>query len=136
MNIGITTNVSDLIGRWQGRAAAVPREQRTAAREIAPVVKRESQRVLRVKLYGVPVHFNRTGDLIGKEEAHADGMDVVLSNASAHAAFRRALGTPGGRRIRTPGIVALDWQREAVMNKRGFILQARAAANRRALETR
>lgn len=143
MNISITTNVSDLIGRWQRRSTAIDREQRRASEAIAPVLQRTSQAILRKKIYAVAIPirngkpaWRRTGDLIGKERAKADGVDVVMSNDSDHAEYRLLLGTPYGRQIRSPGVQAVDWQVLAIQERRGFILKVRAAANRRALSGR
>jgi hypothetical protein len=141
MRIGITTNTADLIGRWRARGAAIDREQRRITPEIALVLKRESQRVLRVKIYAVPIPqtrggkpaWRRTGDLIGREDAKADGVDVVMTNDSAHAEARLLLGTPYGRPIRSPGVQQVDWQAEAIKNRRAWILKVRRDAQVRAL---
>jgi hypothetical protein len=143
MNIGISTNVTDILGRWKQRQASIEKEMRAAAREMAPVLQRASENILRKKVYSVAIPmrngkpaWRRTGNLIASEKWSADGVDVIGTNTSDHAEFRLLLGTPYGRQIRSPGVQQIDWHVEAIKEKRGYILQVRAAAMRRAMNKR
>jgi hypothetical protein len=144
MQIGITTNTAELIGKWRARGVAIDREQRRENEKIRLVLNREATRILRIKVYSVPIpagpggkpRWRRTGNLIGNEEAKVEGMDVILYNKSPHAEFRLLLGTPSGRQIRSPGVQQVDWQVEAIKNRRSWILQVRREALNRALKRR
>lgn len=140
---GISTNAGEIAERWRSRARGVEPAQRRAAAIIAPVMEREAQKILRLKVYSVPIptgkdgkkKWRRSGNLIAREIWKANGIEVVGRNDSDHAAYRQSLGR-GGRPIRSPGVQAVDWQGEAVQARRSWMLQIRAQEHRKALRGR
>lgn len=140
---GISHNAGEIVKRMLGRKAGVIRELSTAARELAPALNAESKRILSAKVYSVPVargprsgkpQWKRTGALLNAEKARAEGVDIVLTNNSEHAGPRFRLGTSDGRQIRSPGVQSVQWQTEAIANKRTVILARRRKAVLKALQ--
>lgn len=78
----------------------------------------------------------RTGALKRREMFRTEGPVVYLTNDQRYAAARYTLGTSGGRRIRSPGVLSVQWQRQAVLRNRRQILERRRRAVIRALQVR
>jgi hypothetical protein len=135
------SNAGQIAARMRARQAASQRELRTAARRIAIQMRKATTRVMRSRIYSVPIprtrtglpKWVRTGELLGKEAARADGVRVILSNPTGHAIPRYTLGTPAGRNIVSHGVQSVQWHREAIMQERGYILKERREALLRAL---
>ena len=152
----MTTNVLQVLGRMQARKTAVTSELHGAARKVALELNAEAKRIMNRDIYSVEIPFNsrasaadraefsgtstqrskgkvirkwrRTGNLLRRERSKAVGTDVVLTNDAAYARPRYTLGTPEGRKIRTPSVRSVQWQEEAVAAKRTFILRVRREA--------
>ena len=80
--------------------------------------------------------WTRTGHLKRSELWRVRGPVVTLTNNANYAAARNALGTPGHRQIKSPGVRSVQWQQKAVLRQRAAILRMRKAALWRALTTR
>lgn len=72
--------------------------------------------------------WKRSGNLKRSETARADGPNVVLQNNASYSLARNNLGTPAGRKIKSPGIRSVQWQAKAVQLRRQWILERRRAA--------
>lgn len=78
--------------------------------------------------------WRRTGNLKRMETAKAEGPHVVLRNNARYSLARNNLGTSAGRKIRSPGVKSVQWQKQAVENRREWILERRRAAVLRGLQ--
>jgi hypothetical protein len=158
--VRLSTNARALQGAMRRRAQSVIRELEGAARELAPAVNADAKDILKRRIYSVEIPFKpgtskrtreryagtsggqrhrqwrRTGDVQNRERARAEGTSIVLTNNSGHAVGRHVLGLPGHRKIRTPGVQSVQWQKEAAERKRRQILERRRQGARRALERR
>lgn len=155
----MTHNAAKLVRKMRARRAAVERELKAAGRVLAPALNAEAKRIMQEQIYNVPIplkkssdrslptnaavrrkttkgkhgKWQRTGALKRRETARPVGMTVVLENRQRYAPARHALGTSEGRRIVSPGVQSVQWQTEALANKRAFVLQVRRRHVLRAL---
>jgi hypothetical protein len=146
----IETNISEVIGKMEARGAAMQRAQMLAARRIAPVVERDSKRVMQEEIYDIPEKRSNTGRalwvrtvrLLLAERVEVEGTDTVLVNRMEYAAARYRLGDPenptkaasGGPRQVQPPQRSVQWQWKAAMMARAYILETRRRLALRALE--
>lgn len=139
MRASITSNAAAILARMRQRQQRMEKALGAAARELAPVMARETKGLLQSEIYSVPIprrrgrrgkgRWRRSGNLKRRERAYADGVTVVLENQANYAAARSALGSKGpenraGRKNRPP-TRSIQWQAEAVRKRRGYILQVR-----------
>lgn len=164
MRARLSTNADEIYRRMLARQQAVKRELTAAAREIAPALRRENRKILQEKIYSVEIPFNakatardrkryagtsrqtargeeirqwrRTGELLRREQAKAEGAVVILFNPVSYAGARYRLGTEEGRKIRTPGVQSVQWHREALDKRRTWIREVRRRHVLRALRLR
>lgn len=139
---GLTHNAGDLIRKMNARSSAVARELAAAAREIAPVLNAEAKRIMQSEIYNVPEEesgtgrkkWQRSGALKRGENAKAEGVDVVMTNNQHYSRARNNLGTSEGRRLgkRTRSV---QWQAQALANRRQWVLEVRRRAVLRALKS-
>jgi hypothetical protein len=155
----LATNSAALVRKMQARATRIRPAMEAAAREQARVLEAEARRVMQARIYSVPIplkassartlplasrirsqiskgphgKWRRTGNLRRAEKGAVTGTTVVLKNTMRYARARSTLGTPGGRKIVSPGVQSVQWQAEAVKNKRAVIAEIRARRLRRAL---
>src|SRR5205085_5001623 len=137
----IETNTAEVIGKMRARAASVVRELEVAARQMAPIIERDSKRVMQEKIYDIPEKRSRSGRalwirtvrLLQAEHAEVRGVDVELSNPMEYAGARYHFGDPERptkaasgvpRQVRPPQR-PVQWQREAMMMDRASILETR-----------
>lgn len=80
--------------------------------------------------------WERSGNLKRSEGQKALGTTILLTNNANYAIHRYRLGTPGGRRIKSPGVRVCRWQWQAVVAKRSEILRRRRQAVMRGLSRR
>jgi hypothetical protein len=143
----ISTSIDSIIGKMVARSQGVHGALLIAAHRIAPIVERDSRRVLNEDIYSIPEkrtkkgkpRWIRTVRLLQAEHAEVQGVDVSLVNNMYYAAPRYHLGDfdpgpptkvrRGGRpRQVCPPQRATRWQWKAVMMAREFILEARRRA--------
>lgn len=153
----LSHNTGAILRKMRQRQTAVVRELTQAAREIGAEVSGESKKVLQEEVYDVPIPFkasatgtqrkklagkttkgkagawSRTGNLKRQENFTVEGPTVVLRNNAKYAVARFNLGTASGRPIKSPGVQSVQWQVEAVANKRTRIIEIRRRALLRAL---
>lgn len=80
--------------------------------------------------------WERSGNLKRQELWRTRGPVVILTNNAEYAIHRYRLGTPGRRKIRSPGVKSVQWQYKAALRKREAILRMRKAALWRAISGR
>lgn len=133
------TNARKLAEKFRLRAYALPRELERAAKDLAPTLKRESQRVQGAKIYAIPIPigpsgrplWTRTKKLRDNQRALPQGMSIILTNPMPYASARYKLGLPGERQpVYT---LSVQWQHEAIERKRPQILSRRRKALLKAL---
>ena len=137
----MTSNIASIIGKMNRRRGAVERELGGAARTLALELGAEAKRVMQDEIYNVPEKrstsgrkaWRRTGNLKRSERARAEGVVIVLSNSANYAAARHALGTKDSSREPISPQRSVQWEDQAVLNKRGRILSVRRAAVMKAL---
>lgn len=145
----IDTNTAEVMGKMRARSVSVVRELEQAARRMAPIIERDSKRVMQEKIYDIPEKRSksgralwiRTGRLLQAEHAEARRVDVELSNTMQYAGARYHLGdlekptkAASGipRQVRPPQM-SVQWQREAMIMDRAYILETRRRAVLRGL---
>lgn len=159
---GISSNAAAVFLRMAARPEAVRRELETAARRLAPRLNRAAKKILNRRIYSKEIPFKkstsaktraqqagtskqtkggkatrlwrRTGELLRRERALADGMAVVMVNDVAYAVPRYMLGTAEGRDIRSAGVESVQWHAEALVEEREAVLDERRQAVLRALK--
>jgi hypothetical protein len=155
----ITHNVGSIIQAMNRRKGAVVRELTEAARVLGPEVSGECKRILQSEIYDVPIplkasanrrlgknapvrnkttkgkhgQWSRSGALKRNEGFRVVGPVLILTNNVKYAGPRYRLGTSQGRRIVSAGVRSVQWQEEAISNKRARILEVRRRHVLRAL---
>jgi len=126
----ITSNAGDVARRMAMRARRVGSALESTAARIAVRLEEASRAALDAEVYSGPMPPGRprSGRLRNSERARRVGRDVVLRNEAPYAAARYALGKPGGRAIRSPGIRPANWQENAVKRQRRHVLEERHRA--------
>lgn len=144
MRLGIGSNARQVMRDMTNRPRRVERELAAAARELAPDLLQAAKEILQAEVYtpaiprsstGRPL-WQRTGQLIRNVKVRAVGMRIELTTGSDHARSRAALGTAGGRPIRSAGVRSVQWHREAIAVRMIEIRRVRAEHLRRGLRAR
>lgn len=158
----ISSNAQMVFRAMLAKKAACERELSAAAKPIAVLCGAETKKILQAEIYDVPIplkpksdrklsakaavrskttkgkhgKWQRSGALKRRETAYARGVNVILENKQSYAASRHALGTPGHRQIRSPGVRSVQWQKQAVERLLPRIRAIRRTAIRRVLLTK
>lgn len=152
----MTTNVNDVLRLMESRIPQIQPALMQAARRIAPIVERDSRRVMQEDIYDIPEKRSRSGRLkwirnvrlLMAERAEIEGFDVALVNRTEYAAPRYHLGwyNPGpptlvrkgggkARQVRPPQR-STQWQHKAIRMSRAFVLNTRRTAILRVFQMR
>lgn len=160
MRINLSSNAEVILRRMNQRKAQVVAGLNAAARTLGPELSAEAKRLMQTGIYNVPIPltasanrrlgqnaavrskttkeqygvWSRSGNLKRSEGWRVEGVTLWLTNNAEYAAARYTLGTAqSSRKIRTPGVQSVQWQEQAITNKRVRILEVRRAAVLKAL---
>ena len=144
LRMRLRSNAAYLARRFEERKEDLVPALEQAAQDMAKTLERESRKVLQAEVYAVPIprgkngkpKWKRSRKLKAAETARPDGMRVLFENSMVYARARNALGTPKGRKIRSPGIKSVQWQKLVLLRRRAWILDQRRKAVLRALRGR
>lgn len=160
MRPSLTSNAGQILAKMRRRKERLAGELGKAARELGPELSAEAKRIQQERIYNVPIplkktadrklganasirrrttkgslgQWQRTGNLKRSEGWRVQGVTLWLTNNAEYAGARYALGTPGGRPIRTPSVQSVQWHQEAITKKRERILEVRRRALLKALQ--
>lgn len=154
-------NAREILKRMERRQQAVVRELTVEARVIGLTLNGDAKRLMASDIYSVPIPlkpsverrtsadaairkrttkgkkglWRRTGNLLRSEVWEQRGANVTLRNNAAYGLARNNLGTSkSSRQIRSQGVKSIQWQAQAVLRRRSWILERRRAAVLRALK--
>src|ERR1041385_5394742 len=127
----MTSNAREIADRYRRRGQAVKTRLTENARAEGRLLAAEGERVMEDEIYSVPVpasrtgrpKWHRTGELGRGERFRVEGTTVILFNVKRYSLARYRLGTPRGRRIVSPGIRSVQWQKKAVERLRSRLLR-------------